>query len=95
MIANLLSVSGRPEIQQPKVVPAANQACAFCRIVRGGTQAAVVFEDDISLAFLDQRPLFPGHCLIVPKGHYPTLVDLPRLLLSRSFGQRPASGQSR
>jgi histidine triad (HIT) family protein len=54
-----------------------SQACAFCRIIGGEEQASVVFEDSISLAFLDHRPLFPGHCLLVPKTHYETLVDLP------------------
>jgi histidine triad (HIT) family protein len=37
----------------------------------------VVFEDAVSLAFLDHRPLFPGHCLLIPKQHYETLADLP------------------
>jgi len=39
--------------------------------------ASIVFEDDISLAFLDHRPLFHGHCLLIPKAHYETLSDLP------------------
>ena len=54
-----------------------SQTCAFCHIIRGEEQAALVFEDALSLIFLDRRPLFPGHCLCVPKGHYETLVDLP------------------
>ena len=36
-----------------------------------------MFEDEISLAFLDHRPLFRGHCLLVPREHVPTLADLP------------------
>jgi histidine triad (HIT) family protein len=36
-----------------------------------------VFEDEVTLAFLDYRPLFPGHCLLVPKQHYETLLELP------------------
>ncbi len=36
-----------------------------------------MFEDDSSLAFLDHRPLFPGHCLLIPKAHIETLADLP------------------
>jgi histidine triad (HIT) family protein len=39
--------------------------------------ARLVFEDEISLAFLDHRPVFPGHCLLIPKDHYETLTDLP------------------
>jgi histidine triad (HIT) family protein len=44
-----------------------------------------VFEDEFSLAFLDQRPLFPGHCLLVPKQHYATLTDLPAELIMPLF----------
>src|SRR6266516_7416593 len=59
--------------------------CAFCCIIRGEEEASVVFEDDLSLAFLDHRPLFPGHCLLVPKAHYETLADLPALLVGPLF----------
>jgi histidine triad (HIT) family protein len=59
--------------------------CTFCRIVHGHLDAHIVFESDVSLAFLDHRPLFPGHCLLVPKGHYETLVDLPQRLLAPLF----------
>jgi histidine triad (HIT) family protein len=59
--------------------------CAFCRIIRGEEQASLVFEDGLSLAFLDHRPLFPGHCLLVPKAHYETLADLPAPLLGPLF----------
>jgi histidine triad (HIT) family protein len=51
--------------------------CAFCRVVRRQVAARLVFEDEISLAFLDHRPVFPGHCLLIPKDHYETLTDLP------------------
>ncbi len=36
-----------------------------------------MFEDEISIAFLDHRPLFPGHSLLVPREHFETLTDLP------------------
>jgi histidine triad (HIT) family protein len=49
----------------------------FCSIVEGEGPAEIVFEDDRSLAFLDVRPLFPGHTLLVPKEHHETLSDLP------------------
>ncbi len=51
--------------------------CQFCKIVRGEVQSAVVLEDEVSLSFLDHRPLFPGHCLLVPRDHHETLNDLP------------------
>ena len=51
--------------------------CLFCRIVSGEVSAVVVYEDANTLAFLDHRPLFPGHTLLVPREHYETLSDLP------------------
>jgi histidine triad (HIT) family protein len=60
-------------------------ACLFCRIVAGEVAAATVFEDELSLAFLDHRPLFPGHCLLIPKPHYETLTDLPEELTGPLF----------
>ena len=52
-------------------------ACSFCEIVAGDREALVVLDDDAALAFLDHRPLFPGHVLLVPRGHHETLPDLP------------------
>ena len=60
-------------------------SCLFCEIVSGDVSAAVVFEDDVSTAFLDHRPLFPGHCLLVPKSHFETLSDLPEGLINPFF----------
>lgn len=60
-------------------------ACAFCRVVAGDVPAEVVFEDEISLAFLDHRPVFPGHVLLVPKYHYEVLTDLPVELVGPYF----------
>jgi len=51
--------------------------CRFCAIVGGDEHGHVVFEDDVSLAFLDHRPLFPGHSLLVPREHIETIWDLP------------------
>jgi histidine triad (HIT) family protein len=55
----------------------ADMECPFCGIVSGKIEAKIVFEDAISIAFLDNRPLFAGHCLLIPKAHYQTLSDLP------------------
>ena len=52
-------------------------ACVFCRIVAGELPAHVVLRDETFLAFLDTRPLFPGHVLLVPREHHETLTDLP------------------
>ncbi len=51
--------------------------CIFCRIVRGDLAAPIVFADDEHVVFLDHRPLFPGHCLVVPRLHLETLLDVP------------------
>ena len=62
------------------------QGCLFCRIVAGEVAAAMVFEDEFTLAFLDHRPLFPGHCLLIPKTHYETIADLTEDLIGPLFG---------
>jgi histidine triad (HIT) family protein len=59
--------------------------CEFCQILRGEIRRYVVFEDDISLGFLDEKPLFPGHVLLIPRQHYATLVDLPPELIQPLF----------
>jgi histidine triad (HIT) family protein len=59
--------------------------CAFCRFIRGEEQVSIVFEDSLSLAFLDHRPLFPGHCLLVPKEHFETLADFLAPLIGPLF----------
>jgi histidine triad (HIT) family protein len=64
--------------------------CIFCQIVLGQRPAHVVLESGLAVAFLDARPLFPGHSLLVPRDHHETLGDLPALLVSELFadGQR-------
>lgn len=52
-------------------------ACMFCRIRDGEVPAALVLEAEDVLAFLDVRPVFPGHVLVVPRTHYATMLDLP------------------
>ena len=51
--------------------------CTFCGIVAGEVPASQVLEDGSFVAFLDVRPLFPGHTLVVPRDHHETLTDLP------------------
>jgi histidine triad (HIT) family protein len=48
----------------------------FCRIVAGDEPAHVVLDDEVVVAFLDRRPVFPGHVLVVPRRHVLTLTDL-------------------
>ncbi len=63
----------------------ADASCAFCRIVAGSAPAHVVLDDGRCLAFLDVRPLFPGHTLVVPRAHHETLADLPPELVGPLF----------
>jgi histidine triad (HIT) family protein len=62
-------------------------ACTFCSIVDGTVPATVVAETEHALAFLDHRPLFPGHTLVVPREHVVTLRDLPVPLLEPFFAE--------
>ena len=51
-------------------------ACLFCSIATGETPADLVLDTPAVVAFLDHRPLFPGHTLVVPRAHFETLRDL-------------------
>ena len=59
--------------------------CLFCRIVSGNLQAAIVHEGNDFVVFLDHRPLFHGHCLVVPRKHSETLADLPAAAVGPFF----------
>ncbi|MDV3221563.1 HIT family protein [Intrasporangium sp.] len=54
--------------------------CTFCAIVAGDVPADVVIDEADFVAFLDRRPVFKGHVLLVPRTHVPTLLDLPGTL---------------
>ena len=60
-------------------------SCVFCEILRETREAYSVLEDATTLGFLDHRPLFPGHCLLVPREHYATLGELPPDLVPPLF----------
>jgi histidine triad (HIT) family protein len=55
------------------------ESCIFCKIVRGEVPAEKVYENDEFLAFLDIRPLAPGHTLVIPKQHYRWVWDVPNI----------------
>ena len=59
--------------------------CLFCRIVSGELPATVVYDDENAMAFLDHRPLFPGHTLLVPRQHVETLGELETKLVGPYF----------
>jgi len=59
--------------------------CLFCAIVAGDEPAFRVLDDEVAVGFLDVRPLFPGHTLLVPREHHVTLGDLPAPLVGPLF----------
>jgi len=59
--------------------------CAFCKIARHEADAYIVLEDEVSLAFLDRRPVFPGHVLLATRAHCRTIGDLPENLIPPFF----------
>jgi histidine triad (HIT) family protein len=65
--------------------PLTDGGCTFCAIVAGATPAHTVHADRHTLAFLDIRPVFPGHVLLVPRAHVATLTDLPPALVEPLF----------
>lgn len=60
--------------------------CVFCRIAAGAVPAYLVLDEPDVLAFLDARPVFKGHTLVVPRTHADTLLDLPNDALPTLFG---------
>jgi histidine triad (HIT) family protein len=69
-----------------------DDACIFCRIIRGEVPSFRVFEDDRSLAFMDINPANPGHVLVIPKTHAETLfvLDEPWLTATARAAQHVA-----
>lgn len=64
----------------------AANTCLFCQVVAGEAPAEVVLDEAEVVAFLDIRPLFPGHVLVVPRVHVETLTDLPAASVAPFFG---------
>ena len=61
-------------------------SCLFCAIAQHEEPAALVLDSEHVVAFLDVRPVFKGHVLVVPREHHVTLPDLPEPLLVPLFG---------
>lgn len=56
--------------------------CIFCKIVAGDIPAAIIHQDQDLVAFMDAFPSSEGHALVIPRGHYENVVDLPPELMS-------------
>ncbi len=68
--------------------------CLFCAIVAGSVDAHMVLEDEHVVGFLDVRPVFKGHVLLVPREHLVTLTDLPESLMVPLFGAAQRVGNA-
>jgi histidine triad (HIT) family protein len=67
----------------PRRYPAGmSRDCAFCEIVAGAAPAQLVLDEPGVIAFLDRRPVFAGHTLVVPREHHVTFGDLPAELMT-------------
>ena len=62
-------------------------SCLFCRIAAGEEPAFVVFDTPDVVGFLDIRPVFKGHVLVIPRSHVDTLLDLPDTAAGGLFNQ--------
>src|SRR5260370_19082891 len=89
-----LSGPGRPPIASTCRCPSAATGkryralvsdCTFCAIAAGRTDAHLVLTDEHSVAFLDARPVFTGHVLVIPRAHCPPLADLPVRMIEPFF----------
>ncbi|KAL8261978.1 hypothetical protein R6Q59_026027 [Mikania micrantha] len=63
--------------------------CVFCKIVRGDAPSLKLYEDDECLCFLDNNPVSPGHCLIIPRCHFPSLVANPPSVVATMCSKVP------
>ena len=70
--------------------------CLFCQIVKGEVEAEVVLDEPEVVGFLDVRPVFKGHTLLVPREHVDTFTDLPETLVAPLFttAQRVAAAMT-
>lgn len=71
-----------------------SEECIFCKIVRGEIPCAKVYESENVLAFLDIAPVQPGHSLVIPKEHHPTLFDIPPALAEELLQALQKVGQA-
>lgn len=71
-----------------------DQACIFCKIIAAELPAAVVYEDDSIVAFLDIGPLADGHLLVIPREHYSRLTDLPPERCAQMAAALPLLGRA-
>lgn len=62
-----------------------DESCIFCQVIAGEIPGALVLDEPECLTYLDLNPLIPGHCVLVPRQHYPTLLEAPDKLIGTLF----------
>jgi histidine triad (HIT) family protein len=78
-------VEANTVVRESSAKRAGKSECAFCAIQGNSADCFRIWEDENTLVFLDYRPLFPGHCLLITKAHLETLADLPSSLVHAVF----------
>ena len=68
--------------------------CLFCQIIAGSVEATIVLDEEHAVGFLDVRPVFKGHVLLVPREHLVTLADLPERLMVPLFSSAQRVGNA-
>jgi histidine triad (HIT) family protein len=71
------SLFDRGDVQIFTVRGTGDDACGFCAVIRGETEVTLIDENERLMSFLDHRPLFHGHVLLIPKIHVQLMSELP------------------
>jgi histidine triad (HIT) family protein len=71
-----------------------SENCRFCQIILRKKENSIVYEDELIIAFLDIRPVFKGHTLVIPKAHHENFYDLPPRIISHLFKQAQKISQA-
>jgi histidine triad (HIT) family protein len=77
--------TARPRRTSKSAEKSPPEFCVFCEIVAGRIPSHKVWESRDFIAFLDIKPIRPGHILLVPRKHHQSLFDLPTALYERAF----------
>jgi len=77
IVAGGIGLAAAGELFAQTKAPKPDDKCPFCRIVAGTLSTFKLWEDRNFLAFLDHKPISPGHTLVIPKLHYPYLFEMP------------------